>query len=30
MSYSLEGWRILREAKKQDYQPSRGPSSSCR
>ena len=24
MSYSLEGWRILREAKKQGYQPVKG------
>ena len=24
MSYSLEGWRILREAKKQGYKPTKG------
>lgn len=29
MSYSLEGWRILREAKKQGYQPSKGPSPAA-
>ncbi len=30
MSYSLEGWRILREAKSRATSLSRGPSSSCR
>lgn len=29
MSYSLEGWRILREAKKQGYQPVKGRAAAA-